>query len=84
VTISWTAVDTPVAGYYVYRSSGSGRAVNLTSRAFYGTQFMDTAVEPGQTYSYYVTSVNYKGIESRPSETVSVTVPANVTPPAKN
>jgi hypothetical protein len=84
VTISWIAVDAPVAGYYVYRSSGSGKAVNLTSRAFYGTQFMDTAVEAGQTYSYYVTSVNYKGLESRPSETVSVTVPANVTPPAKN
>jgi fibronectin type 3 domain-containing protein len=73
-----------VAGYYVYRSNGSGKPVNLTSHAFYGTQFTDTAVEAGQTYTYYVTSVNYEGIESRPSETISVTVPATVTLPAKN
>ena len=81
VTLTWTATDSTVAGYNVYRSSGSDKPASLTSSAFYGTQFMDPAVESGQTYTYYVTAVSYKGTESRPSEKITVSVPAVVVPP---
>ena len=83
VTISWIASKSSVLGYNVYRDSQSGAPVKLTQRVYVGTEFTDTSVEPGQTYSYYVTAVNPKGSESIPSEKVTVTIPKGVSPSAK-
>ena len=83
VTINWTASPSPVAGYNVYRSSGSASPVRLTNGIVSGTQYTDRTVEAGKTYSYYVTSVDFKGIESKPSGKITATVPTTVTPPAK-
>jgi hypothetical protein len=83
VTITWIASKSSVLGYHVYRESQSGGPVKLTTRIYPGTAFTDTTVEPGQTYSYYVTSVSPKGMESAPSEKVTVTIPKIVAPPAK-
>jgi len=83
VTITWTASKTAVAGYNVYRLSPPSGPVKLTNGIAYGTQYTDSTVEAGQTYSYYVTSVNFKGIESKPSEKITVTVPTTVSPAAK-
>jgi hypothetical protein len=82
-TISWIASPSQVAGYNVYRISGSGSPVKLTNGLVSGTQYTDTTVEAGKTYSYYVTSVDSKGVESQPSGKITVTVPTTVTPPAK-
>jgi hypothetical protein len=83
VTITWAAASTPVAGYNVYRTSRPGGPVKLTPRIVSTTQFTDKTAEGGRTYLYYVTSVDSKGIESNPSEQVTITVPTTVTPPAK-
>jgi len=83
VTISWVASKSQVAGYNVYRSSGSGNPVKLTNGIVLGTEYTDRTVAAGQTYSYYVTSVDFKGIESKPSGKIMATVPSTVTPPAK-
>jgi fibronectin type 3 domain-containing protein len=82
-TIGWTASVSPVAGYNVYRESQPSGPVNkLTTRIVSGTQYTDKTVEAGHTYSYYVTSVDFKGIESGPSAKITVTIPWTVTPPA--
>src|SRR5579862_1844419 len=83
VTITWVASKSRVAGYNVYRESQHGGTVKLTVQIIPGTQYTDTTVRAGQTYSYYVTSVDFKGLESIPSEEIAVTVPRKVTPPAK-
>jgi fibronectin type 3 domain-containing protein len=83
VTISWMASTSHVAGYNVYRSSPPGVPVKLTIKPVSGAQYMDKTVETGQTYSYSVTSVDFKGIKSKPSANITVTVPVSATPPAK-
>ena len=84
MTIAWTASASPVEGYYVYRAAPPHSPVKLTVRIVQGTQYTDKTAEPGHTYSYYVTSVDFKGTESSPSGNITVTVPTAVTPPAKN
>jgi fibronectin type 3 domain-containing protein len=44
-------------------------AVNLAST------YTDSTVQDGQTYAYYVTSVDSSGIESTPSNIFNVTIP---------
>jgi len=83
VTITWTASKSQVEGYNVYRESQPSGLVKLTTRVVSGAQYTDRTVEAGHTYSYYVTSVDFKGMESSPSEKITVTVPTTVTPPAK-
>jgi hypothetical protein len=82
-TITWTASASPVAGYNVYRESLSGSPVQLTTRVVTGIQYTDRTVEAGHTYSYYVTAVDFKGTESKPSAKITVTIPSTVAPPAK-
>jgi fibronectin type 3 domain-containing protein len=78
VTISWIASKSPVAGYYVYREWQYSGPVRLTPKIVEGTQYVDGTVQAGRTYSYYVTSVDSKGLESKPSEKIWATMP---TPP---
>jgi len=80
VTLSWTPGTSPVAGYNVYRASpAGGPVVKLSARPVAANQFIDTTVEAGHTYSYFVTSVDSKGVESPPSLFVFATVPTPVT-----
>jgi fibronectin type 3 domain-containing protein len=83
VTIGWTAGNSSIAGYNVYRISQFSGPIRLTTRIVTSTQYIDKDVEAGRTYSYYVTSVDFKGLESLPSQKISVTVPTTVTVPAK-
>jgi fibronectin type 3 domain-containing protein len=39
------------------------------------TTFTDANVQSGQTYLYYVTSVDSSGAESSPSNSTTVTIP---------
>jgi fibronectin type 3 domain-containing protein len=82
VTIRWTASVSRVAGYNVYRASPPTGRIKLTANIIHETQYVDKTVEVGRTYSYSVTSVDFKGGESVPSEIVTVTIPAEGAPPA--
>jgi hypothetical protein len=86
VTITWTASPSAIQGYYVYRSSSSGTStgtpVRLNVRVVEGTQYTDHTVEAGQTYNYYVTSVDLRGTESAPSAHLTVSIPWTVKAPA--
>ncbi|GGA60066.1 hypothetical protein GCM10011507_09550 [Edaphobacter acidisoli] len=78
VDLSWTAPTTstdPVAGYHIYRSSGSGVFALINSGLDVPTAYADNTVVSGATYTYYVTSVDYNGIESDPSNQASFTIP---------
>jgi hypothetical protein len=75
VAISWNPSNSSVAGYNVYRDSEFSGPVKLTPQIVAGTQFTDKNVQAGRTYSYYVTSVDFKGLESKPSDRISVTIP---------
>ena len=81
-TITWVASVSPVEGYSVYRESPPSAAVKLTTGLVSGTQYTDKTVEAGHTYLYYVTSVDSKGVESKPSAKIKVTIPTTVAPPA--
>jgi hypothetical protein len=83
VTIQWTPGKTPAAGYNVYRESQFSGPIKLTTRIVSGTQYTDKTVEAGRTYSYSVTSVDSRGLESVPSQKATVTVPTTIIPPAK-
>jgi hypothetical protein len=76
VTLNWTASASTVSGYNVYRSSVSGGPyTKLNSSLVTTTSYIDTTVQPGQTYYYVVTSVGSGGVESAFSTEVSATVP---------
>jgi fibronectin type 3 domain-containing protein len=76
VTLTWKASTTPDVRYNVYRTSMmNGNLKTLTPQPITATQFVDSTVQSGLTYSYAVTSVDSKGIESRRSDPAVVTVP---------
>jgi hypothetical protein len=82
VTITWTPSKSAVTGYIVYRVSANGKTDRLTMQVITDTKYTDGTVQAGQTYNYYVTSVDGKGAESKPSEKITATVPS--TPPSKH
>jgi fibronectin type 3 domain-containing protein len=83
VTVSWKPGKSPVAGYNVYRVLPPGGPIRLSPAVVTDTQFTDRTVAAGNTYLYFITTVDSKGVESRPSDNLSVAVPADATPPPK-
>jgi fibronectin type 3 domain-containing protein len=79
VDLSWDAPSSspdPVAGYNVYRSSDGGSTYQLVNASVdTGTTYADTTVQAGQIYDYIVESVDPSGVESAPSNMISVTIP---------
>lgn len=79
VDLTWAAPTSSadaVVGYKVYRSiSGASSYQLLNSAVNTGTTFTDTTVANGQSYVYYVTSVDVAGGESVPSNTFDATIP---------
>ena len=76
-TLSWAASTSPVAGYYVYRTNPPGKNyIKLNSEPVSATQYTDTTVQAGITYTYYVTAIDSKMRESPASKVVSDMVPA--------
>lgn len=75
VNLAWNA-SASVSGYYVYRApSGSTSYQKLNASLDSATSYTDTTVAIGQTYEYYVVSVNSAGALSAPSNTTTVAVP---------
>jgi Abnormal spindle-like microcephaly-assoc'd, ASPM-SPD-2-Hydin/Fibronectin type III domain len=79
VTLSWQAPGSssmPVTGYNVYRATGSSSSYQLlSSTASSQLSYLDTNVQSGTAYSYYVESVDSSGVQSSPSNQISVTIP---------
>jgi hypothetical protein len=79
VDLSWDAPSSsadPIEGYNAYRApSGSSMYTLLNSSIDTEATYVDNAVQSGQTYDYIVTSVDYSGVESTPSNTFTVTIP---------
>jgi hypothetical protein len=72
VSVSWEPAPDegvfPVSGYRIYREHVTAGEVGANA-----TTFRDPSPGPG-TYSYSVVAVNVLGIESEPSESVTVTI----------
>lgn len=79
VTLTWTASKSKVHGYNVYRLTPSGAPEKLTDGIVLGTEYTDHTAQGGQTYTYFVTSVDMVGTESKPSGKTTVTVPTAIT-----
>jgi fibronectin type 3 domain-containing protein len=79
VNLSWSApINSPVktVGYNIYRrQAGSTSYQRLNTSVETKTIYVDTAVQSGLTYHYYVKTVSDSGLESPPSDPVVVTIP---------
>ncbi len=73
-----------VVGFNIYRKAPAGDFEKINRVLILRQEDLkyrtDIAVENDQTYSYYVTAVDFIGRESKPSETVTAT-PKDLTPP---
>ena len=79
VNLAWQAPSNSplaVAGYDIYRSTGSSNSYQLLSSSA-PTSYVDSSVQSGTAYSYYVTTVDSSGAQSGPSNSVTVTVPTS-------
>ena len=78
IDLSWSAPSgssVSISGYNVYRALGSTTSFAVVDSMDTQTAYTDSSVQAGQSYTYYVTSVDSSGVESVPSNTTSVTVP---------
>lgn len=76
VSLAWTASQSIVSGYNVYRgSTPGGPYTKLNASLISGTSFSDDSVQPGQTYFYITTAVN-NSVESAYSNQSQATVPS--------
>jgi hypothetical protein len=76
IDLIWAPVTNgDLAGYNVYRSEGTGKKIKLNSELVRSTSYRDSAVAPGATYSYSVSSVDARANESSRSEVATESVP---------
>ncbi|GAB4332909.1 MAG: hypothetical protein OHK0038_08840 [Flammeovirgaceae bacterium] len=71
--IKWTPVIKPnVAGYLIYRWEYNSGEKKLTPQLLpkNTTQFVDTDIQAGETYYYWVKAIDDKGYEGLPSEKI--------------
>jgi hypothetical protein len=77
--LSWEAPSSssdPIVGYNIYRSAGGSSAFQLlNSSVDTQTTYVDSTVQAGLTYEYYVTSVDSSGVQSAPSNEVTAIIP---------
>ncbi len=77
VDLSWTDSDSGIAGYNVYRATGSPSGYVLVNSSLIATTtYTDTTVQSGTTYYYVVTAVNTAGQESAYSSPVQAQIPS--------
>jgi P pilus assembly chaperone PapD len=78
VGLTWTASNSGVIGYFVYRRTGTtGTFSRLDSSIDSLTSFTDNSVVDGATYDYVVTAVAAGNVESIFSVEASVTIPTS-------
>jgi hypothetical protein len=73
VELVWTANTEPdLAGYNVYRREAQEPARRMNEGLLRTPLLRDSTVEPGRSYTYWVTAVDLTGNESPPSPVASV------------
>jgi hypothetical protein len=78
VDLSWDAPASspdPVAGYNIYRATGSGSFVLINSSPDSAVVYVDSTVVSAATYNYVVKAVDFSGVESIPSNQITLTIP---------
>jgi hypothetical protein len=75
VSLSWKASTSAVVGYNVYRRGMTG-VIKINSEPITGTSYVDSAVQPGQTYYYVTKAIAANGRESSASNEVQATIPS--------
>jgi hypothetical protein len=79
VDLDWDAPSSSavkIAGYRIYRSSGSSSSYQLLNGSVdVQTAYVDSTVQSGASYGYVVTTVSSSGAESSPSNSTRVTIP---------
>lgn len=79
VELSWiepVSTSNPIVAFNVYRApSGSSSFARLNSSPDQMATYTDTTVQSGAAYDYKVTSLDSAGLESSPSNKISVAVP---------
>ncbi len=79
VDLSWNAPSSspvPIEGYNIYRSTGGNSTYQLLNSSIDAqTTYVDSSVQSGLVYNYYVESVDSSGMQSSPSNPASVTIP---------
>ncbi|GEM_PF-1717652 len=59
-----------LAGYNIYRSTGGSNYVMLNGGLWHGTDYVDSALQQGADYSYYLEAVDTTSAVSTPSSTL--------------
>jgi hypothetical protein len=75
VALSWDPSTSVVVGYNVYRVLANGTYAKINSAPVVLTDYTDTQVQSGQTYTYVVTAVDADNVESDYSDPVLATIP---------
>ena len=75
VTLSWDPSTSVVIGYNVYRVLANGTYTKINSAPVVLTDYTDTMVQSGQTYTYVVTAVDSSDVESDYSNVALAIIP---------
>jgi hypothetical protein len=79
VDLSWVAPSSSpvqITGYNIYRAPGGSTSYQqLNSSVVTQTTYVDSTVQAGSSYDYYVESVDSSGVQSAPSSQVAASVP---------
>jgi hypothetical protein len=79
VELSWAAPGSSsvaIEGYRVYRAfSGTSAFQLLNSALEIQTSYVDSTIQNGKTYDYWVATVDTSGAESAPSNSITVSIP---------
>ena len=85
IRLGWSASTTVtgLAGYDVYRRSGTGAFAKLNATPLTATSFDDTTGADGTAYTYVVRAVTTAGVSLSSVDSPAATATADKTPPAK-
>ena len=78
VQLTWdapTSASDPIAGYRVYRATGSSSSYAVLSNLDTQLSYTDSTVQSGNTYEYVVRTVDTNGVLSAPSSPSTVAIP---------
>ncbi len=85
INLAWQAGtdNIAVAGYNIYRKTGSGSYAKINTAPLAVTGYNDVGLSPGRTYTYQVATVDEAGNESAERAQVSRPTPVDNQAPAK-
>ena len=75
VALNWDPSTNDVIGYFVYRALADGTYAKVNSAPDVSTQYTDTNLMSGQTYTYAITAVDADNVESDYFDPVVVVIP---------